>query len=161
MTMQKATMPGATSIRSVFAVEAGVAKKGVENTVIHPSQTTLIRATERAEAGDSQNIVDGGWSSPMDLSCIASCVKLHRMPLQTLAKMTSRNPDRTNAVSEATINSTPANMMKITTTRRTENVSSRNRNAKRRTKMSEEDLHMAMTVSCQPMNHANDVNNTL
>lgn len=149
MTMQKARMPGAINIRSVFTVEATVAKKGVENTLIHPSQAMLTTAIETAVAGDNQNIVDGGLSSPMDLSCIATWVRLQRRPLQTLAKMTIINPGKTNAVSEATINSTPAKMIKITMTKRMENDSSRKRNANKRTNISEEDLHMAI-VRYQP-----------
>lgn len=147
--MQKARTPGAINIMSVFSVEPTVAKKGVENTLFHPSQAMLITATEIAVAGDSQNIVVGGLSSPMALSCIATWVKLQRRPLQTLAKRTSKNPERTNAVSEATINSTPAKMIRITMTKRTENGSSRKRNAKKRTNISEEDLHMAIGIRCQ------------
>lgn len=150
MTMQKAMMPGAINISSVFTVEVTVAKKGDENTVIHPSKTMLITATERAVVGDNQNIRDGGLSSPIDLSCIASCVRLQRRPPHTLAKMTNKNPDRTNAVSDATINRIPAKMIRITVTRRTENASSRKRNANNRTNISEEDLHMAVKVKCQP-----------
>ena len=144
-------MPGATHITRVFNVEAAVAKKGVENTLNHPSQAMLITATETAVAGDNQNIVDGGLSSPMDLSCIATCVRLQRRPPQMLANMTNKNPDKTNAVSEATINSTPAKMTKITMTRRTENDSSLKRNAKKRTNISEDDLHMAIRVRGQSM----------
>lgn len=146
MTMQNAAMPGATNIRSVFIVEATEAKKGDENTLIHPSQAMLITAIETAVAGDNQNIVDGGLSSPMELSCITTCVRLQRRPPQMLAEMTNKNPDKTNAVSEATINTTPAKMMRITMTRRTEKVSSRKRNAKKRTNISEEDLHMAIGI---------------
>ena len=154
MTMKKARMPGAINIRSVFTAEVTEAKKGVENTLIHPSQAMLIAPTVMAVDGDNQNIIDGGLSSPKDLSCIATCVRLQRRPLQTLATMINKNPDKTNAVSEATINSTPARMMRITMTRRTENVSSRKRNANRRTNIREEDLHMAIGVGCQMIIHA-------
>ena len=152
--MQKAAMPGAINMRSVFIVEATVAKKGVENTLTHPSQAILIKATEIAVAGDNQNIMDGGLSSPMNLSCIKTCVRLQRRPPQTLANMTSKNPDKTNAVSEATINSTPAKMIRITTTKRRENDSSRKRNAKKRTNISDEDLHMAIRIRGQLIIHA-------
>lgn len=144
--MQKAAMPGTINFGSVFIVEAVVAKKGVENTLIHPSQMMLTKANETAEAGDNQNKVDGGLSRPIVLSCMATCVTLQRRPPQTLANMTSENPDQTNAVSEATINSTPPKIIKITMTRCMENASSRNRNAKKRTNISEEDLHMAARV---------------
>ena len=154
MTMQKARMPGAINIRSVFTVEATVAKKGVEKTLIHPSQVMLIKATETVVTGDNQNIMDGGLSSPMDLSCITTCVRLQRRPPQMLANMTIKNPDKTNAVSEATINSTPVKMIRITMTNRTENDSSRKRNANKRTNISEEDLHMAIGIRRQPIVHA-------
>lgn len=52
-----------------------------------------------------------------------------------------------NAVSEATINNTPPNMMRITTTRRNESFSRRKAKANMRTKMREDDLHMAEKIS--------------
>lgn len=57
--------------------------------------------------------------------------------------MTKMNPPKTKCVSVATIKSTPQKIRNITPIRRNEKVSRRNKNAKPRTKINDDDLHMA------------------
>jgi hypothetical protein len=83
-------------------------------------------------------------------------VRLHRKPPRALALRTSMKPDRTKCVSVATIRRTPQRISAITPTRRREKVSSLNRNAKKRTKMSEEDLHIAKLESIDVIIEIND-----
>jgi len=52
-------------------------------------------------------------------------------------------PVKWKAVSVATMRTTPAEMRVMTNTRRQENISRRKRKAKRSTKISDEDLHIA------------------
>ena len=52
-------------------------------------------------------------------------------------------PVRWKAVSVATMRATPAEMRVMTNTRRHENISRRKRKAKKSTKISDEDLHIA------------------
>lgn len=71
------------------------------------------------------------------------CVRAQRKPEEKAAEMTRTKPRALNAVSPATIMTTPIVIVAMMRINLTDGVSRRNRNAKRRTKASEEDLHMA------------------
>jgi hypothetical protein len=143
MTIQNAKIPGATKNRPERTVEARSRKNGDAYMVNHPSQIILRRAVVMPIAGVNQNMVAAGLSSPIFLFFMSSCVRLQRRPPHALAVITSKNPGRTKAVSEATIRITPPKMRRMTTTSRSENTSRRKKNAKDNTKMSEDDLHIA------------------
>src|SRR5258708_13356 len=96
--------------------------------------------------GESQNNVAAGLSMPSRLFLSNRWVRLHRRPLSTLALVTRMNPPSTKRVSVATIRSTPEKIKNITAMRRNEKVSKRNRNAKARTKINDDDLHMAKRI---------------
>jgi hypothetical protein len=70
-------------------------------------------------------------------------VRLHRSPPIALALITRRNPSRTKAVSDATINKTPEKIKEMTATSLHENTSRRNRNANKSTNIRDDDLHIA------------------
>jgi hypothetical protein len=112
--------------------------------VNHPSQTMLRRAIVMPIAGANQNIVAAGLSRPIVLFFMSIWVRLQRRPPHALAVITSKNPGRTKAVSEATIRTTPPKMRRMTAMSRNEKVSRRKRNAKNKTKMREDDLHIAV-----------------
>lgn len=140
--MQNARTPGAVRYRSVPKIWE-LEKKSLLNTALHPSITRLMMANVTAIEGDSQKIVAAGLSSPRVLFCSNSCAKPQRSPPSALAVMTSKNPWRIKWVSVATMSRTPENMRVITPIRRHENFSKRKRKANSRTKISEEDLHIA------------------
>lgn len=144
MTIQKANMPGATRNKVERKVEVMSWKKGEANTVNHPSQMMLRRAIVTPIAGANQNIVAAGLSKPILLFFMSNWVRLQRRPPHALAVITSKNPGRTKAVSEATIRSTPPKMRRMTATSCKENVSKRKKNAKNKTKIREDDLHIAV-----------------
>ncbi len=71
----------------------------------------------------------------------------HRKPEKKAADMIRMNPIVLKLTSPATIITTPPVIVAIMPTSRQEGVSSRKRNANRRTKASAEDLHIAGKVS--------------
>lgn len=71
------------------------------------------------------------------------CVRAQRKPEEKAAEMTRTKPRALKAVSPATIMTTPIVIVAMMRINLTDGVSRRKRNAKRRTKAREEDLHMA------------------
>src|SRR5882762_7629201 len=141
--MRNATIPGATRYIAVFKVAPRLAKKDDVKTLIQPSIKTLMKAKERPMAGASQNIVAAGLSKPIFLFLRSTWDRPHRRPPRALALSTRRRPDRTKCVSVATISTTPLKIRSITPTRRKEKGSKRKRNAKSRTNIKVDDLHIA------------------
>lgn len=74
-------------------------------------------------------------------------VRAQRKPLKNAAEMTRMKPRAEKATSPATIITTPAVIVAMMATRRQDGLSRRKRKAKRRTKASAEDLHMAGQVN--------------
>lgn len=72
MTIQNAKTPGRAMKSDVLIVEAKLSKKGVANTLRHPSQTILMTAKVRPIIGDNQKIVAAGLSIPISLFRISS-----------------------------------------------------------------------------------------
>ena len=128
----------------VVSVSVKPLKNRLRNNVVQLSTTRLTIASDTPITGDSQKIVAAGLSSPIFLFLRRTCVRLQRKPPDALAERTRMRPERTKWVSVATIRRTPIKMRKMTPTRRYENFSRRKRKAKRRTKIREEDLHMAV-----------------
>lgn len=141
--MQKAMIPGHSRKKRVLRVLPGVAKNWFAKILLQPSMKSVVTSNETPIIGASQKSVAAGLCMPMFLLRISSCVRLHRRPPRALAEVTSRKPLRTKWVSVATMRSTPAQMRNITPMSRHENFSSRRRNAKRRTKTRDDDLHIA------------------
>lgn len=94
--------------------------------------------------GASQKTVAAGLLNPIFLSRRRSCVKLHLRPPRALALITMIKPFNTKWVSVATIRRIPENIRSMTAIRCHENISKRKTNANKRTKMREEDLHIAI-----------------
>lgn len=83
---------------------------------------------------------------PMARLCMISSVKAHRRPPTADAEKTMMRPGMETAVTLKTIRKTPIEMRPMTRTKRSEYFSSLNRKAKKRTKMSDDDLHIAALV---------------
>lgn len=107
------------------------------------SKNTLIVHKVTPITGASQNIVAAGLFIPISSFLSKRCVKLHRKPPSALAVVTKTNPDSMNLVSAATIIRTPMKMSRMTPTSRRENFSNLKKKANVKTKISDEDLHMA------------------
>ena len=142
--MQKATTPGAIRYSEVSIVTTRVEKNLVLNNSFQCSTKILIIARVMPMAGVNQKTVAAGLLNPI-LSRSRTCVRLHRRPPRALALMTRIKPFNMKCVSVATIRRTPENIRNMTAMRRHEKDSKRNRKANRRTKMREDDLHIAVT----------------
>jgi hypothetical protein len=102
-----------------------------------------MMAKESPMMGESQYMVAAGLSKPIFLFLRRIWDRPHRSPPHALALSTRRRPESTKCVSVATIRTTPLKMRRITPTRRKEKVSRRRRNAKKRTNIKDDDLHIA------------------
>lgn len=103
----------------------------------------LTKASVTAMTGVNQKIVAKGLLIPISVLCITSCVNAQRRPPRAEAEKTMMMPGIETVVALKTMRNTPKVMNPITHTRRREYASSLNRNANPRTKIKEEDLHIA------------------
>jgi len=142
--MQNAKAPGAIINPTVFILVPAPSKNEDLNTSPNPSTIAHRIASATAIIGVNQNTVAAGLSIPISFLLKRICVRAQRKPPNALALRTRSIPPRANWVSDATMSMTPDVMMKMTLMRRQLKRSSRKANAKRRTKMRAEDLHMAI-----------------
>lgn len=142
--MQNARNPGTVRKKHVCNICHPPLKNFVENTLNQPSEKRLTRPRVTPMIGESQNRVAAGLFIPIFLFFRSTCVRPQRRPDIALALRQSRKPGRTNCVSVATMRTTPMTMSAMTLTRRQENTSNRSKNANNNTKMSDEDLTIAV-----------------
>ena len=108
-----------------------------------PSKMSDRMPRVTAMSGQSQNSVAIGFIMPIDFLSSSSCVSDQRRPPHADADSTAIIPKRSNCVSALTIMITPAVMMAMIPTSFHVGFSRWKRKAKRSTKPSEDDLHMA------------------
>jgi hypothetical protein len=147
-TMAKAIAPG-NKMTSTVNIAEPLWKCPLPKTLFHPSTPRLTGMRIAAIRGASQKIVAKGLERPMLFFFMRVSVIAQRRPESADAEKTMMMPGMLTEVVSKTMRKTPAEMRVMTPTRWRENRSSRNRKAKRRTKIRAEDLHIAeMSERC-------------
>ena len=111
------------------------AKKSLLNTLPQPSSAMLTAASVTAMTGVIQKMVANGLVRPSSCLIMSEWVSAQRRPPRAEATKTSIAPGRSTAVVLNAMRTTPAVMRPMTETSFHEKASSRNRKAKKRTKM--------------------------
>jgi hypothetical protein len=141
-TIENASAPGNTIypvVSRAFQPENDSSPK----TLNHPSKIMLTTPSVTAMTGVNQYIVAKGLVIPISGLCMTSCVSAQRRPPRAEAVKTMMMPGIETVVALKTIKKTPNVMKAMTKTSLWEYASSLNRKANPRTKIRDEDLHIA------------------
>lgn len=144
--MQKARIPGKISRKTANRPPRAAARAWKPAMISKgPSTASAMTIREKNITGVRKKRVENGFA-------VAGwrrrriCVRPHRKPEKKADAMTRINPTALNAVSPATIMTTPTVIVAMITINLTDGVSRRKTKAKRRTNASADDLHMVRKV---------------